>query len=357
MNSQLHNLVISSIKRDESNHASATTRDQENNISELSETIVAKLTTLFNTSGLRLGRFNTEPERPLFARTMDQYFNQASSRFDNFRGFAANLGSSLASELNEGQAQNAKDGFLLSYYYSTVQVDDDTDEEITEYYLGVVFLHRINGVDIDAEELDLRDIEQINLDSLNLGARISISRFLDEGIDPAAKPISFKIGRGSDVRVYFQDFVGCSEPGNSKVDMQNVLEALEYSCSNFGFSDEQKMTAIEHASNYCNMTLNNGQNAMNLSLFAQHVFSESEHVEQFVLIAHNQFNLSESVGVDKSEIRKFGTITISNDSYRIKLNKSALSNDGRTIVWDADDECLKLYDLSEQDKNRLDLNT
>lgn len=106
MESELLNLVITSIERGNDNQAVATTRSQENDVSALSETIKEKLTSIFQTTGIRLGRFNTEPRRPNFASTLDQYFSIENYRFSNFQGFASTLGADLAAELNRGQAQN-----------------------------------------------------------------------------------------------------------------------------------------------------------------------------------------------------------------------------------------------------------
>ncbi|MBF4285167.1 nucleoid-associated protein, partial [Vibrio anguillarum] len=153
MASALHNLVISSIRRGERNQALSTTRENENRIEGLTQTTKDKLTSLFNTTGMRVGRFDTEPERPFFARTLDDHLDKETFDIANFRNFGASLGTALASELSRGQAQNAKDGFLLTYYYSVELNGDDEEEPDAQRYLGLVFLHRINGVDID-EELD-----------------------------------------------------------------------------------------------------------------------------------------------------------------------------------------------------------
>ena len=150
MVSTLHNLVISSIRRGSDNQAISTTRSHENDVDKLTDNTKDKLLNIFNTSGLRLGRFDTEPERPLFARTVDQLLNKNTQMIEDFQKLGNTLGAALASELNRGQAQNAKDGFLLTYYYSIMGESDDGDDgDITaDYYLGLVFLHRIDGVDM-----------------------------------------------------------------------------------------------------------------------------------------------------------------------------------------------------------------
>jgi nucleoid-associated protein len=61
MASTLHNLVISSIRRGDDNQAISTTRSHENDVNQLTDNTKEKLLSIFNTTGLRLGRFDTAP--------------------------------------------------------------------------------------------------------------------------------------------------------------------------------------------------------------------------------------------------------------------------------------------------------
>lgn len=345
MASELHNLVISSIRRGEANQAISTTRDNENRIEDLAQTTKDKLTSLFNTTGMRVGRFDTEPERPFFARTLNNHLDTETFDIADFRSFGASLGTALASELSRGQAKNAKDGFLLTFYYS-VELDGDEAEELEiQRYLGLVFLHRINGVDIDVEELDLKEIEQINLDSLNLGARININSFIESEQDETEKPISFKIGRGSDVRKFFQDFIGCTEPSDSKTDSANLLTALEEACERLGFTTDQAKEATDKLQTYCNAAiLHNGAQA-EIANLAGFVFGDEEHKQVFIQIAQDDYQLSEFIGLDKSEINKFDDIIVKTDDYRVAIKDSAIIN--QSVVWDPTEQSIKLSNLPE----------
>ena len=342
MNSELLKLVISSIKRGDDNQAVSTTRKNENNIAELAQGTKDKLVSLFNTTGMRVGRFDTTPERPLFARTLDKHLNTETLTVNEFRKFGERLGNSLASELNRGQAQNAKDGFLLIYYYSIdIESLEEPEEPDKDYYLGLVFLHRMHGVDIDVDELDLKEIEQINLDSLNLGARISISRFINEE-DETEKPISFKIGRGSDVRKFFQDFIGCTEPSDSKTDSANLLIALEDVCGRLKFSAEETKLATEKLQTYCNARMQHGGGQAEIENLAGFIFDNSQQKEFFVGIAQEEYQLSEYIGLDKSEINKFDDILVKTDSYRVMIKDSAMNE---AVFWDAGEQSIKLCNL------------
>lgn len=350
MASELHNLVISSIRRGIDNQATSTTRAHENDVSQLADSTKEKLISLFNTTGMRVGRFDTEPERPFFARKVDEHLDTSHFEFENFRAFGTSLGAALASELNRGQAQNAKDGFLLTYYYSVELEVEGEDSAEVQHFLGLVFLHRINGVDIDVDELDLKEIEQINLDSLNLGARINIDSFIRAENDETEKPISFKIGRGSDVRKYFQEFIGCTEPSDSKTDSANLIIALEDVCERLGFTAEETKTATDRLQSYCNAAIIHSGAQAEISNLAGFVFDQEEQRQLFVQVAQDDYQLSEYIGLDKSEINKFDDIIVKTNDYRVTIKDSAVN---QSVFWDPDEQIIKLSDLPQETVDKM----
>ncbi|MGE6314528.1 nucleoid-associated protein [Shewanella baltica] len=173
MEGTIHNLIISSIKRDDKNIAISKTREEENDVTKLSENVTTKLTTLFKGGGMKVGEFIKEPEESAFSNLMAGSFKHESMRFKDYRKLSTLFAELLARKLNKAQAVNARDGFLITYYYS----QDFNDEEV--YYLCTVFLHRIDGTDINDQELIFEDIERINLDSLNLGAKICLNDWIE----------------------------------------------------------------------------------------------------------------------------------------------------------------------------------
>ncbi|MBF4448086.1 hypothetical protein ERJ76_20880, partial [Vibrio anguillarum] len=235
-----------------------------------------------------------------------------------------------------------KDGFLLTYYYSVELNGDDEEEPDAQRYLGLVFLHRINGVDID-EELDLKEIDQINLDSLNLGARINISSFINAERDGTERPISFKIGRGSDVRKFFQEFIGCTEPSDSKTDSANLIVALEDVCERLGFTSEETKAATDKLQSYCNAAILHSGAQAEIANLAGFVFEDEEQKKLFVQVAQDVYQLSECIGLDKAEINKFDDIIVKTDDYRVTFKDSAIIN--QSVVWDPEEESIKLSNL------------
>ncbi len=341
MNGIIQNLIISSIKRDERNNmAVADTREQENNIEDLSEAVTNKLTTLFKGGGMKVGDFVTEPEQSAFATLMVSHLNQASMEFNDYRLFSSNIANLLARKLNTAQAINAKDGFLITYYYSQ-DVGDENNSDVI-HFLCVVFLHRINGTDINDDDLTFEDIERINLDSLNLGAKIC----LNDWIEDEERPISFKLGKGTgDVRKYFQSFLGCDEPINCKVDTQSLKDAITDTCNRLELSSEQIHTLCDSAKSYCLERVNTfGEEKINLESLSRHLFPEEEDSEVFLNVAHVEYRLSDSIGIDKTVLRTFSRIQVQTEHYKISFNASELN---QTIEFCQENRSLTFNNLPQ----------
>ncbi|OBU19964.1 nucleoid-associated protein [Photobacterium aquimaris] len=341
MSAKLNNLTISSIVRDTTNFAVAK-EPIVNDVSGFSESIVSKLTTLFNTTGLRTGRFTDAPKAK-FSLDLFNHLKLDTLEIDDFSIFAKGLGRILADELNTNQAKQAKDGFLLIYDYSVE--NNDTEDK----YLCVVFLHRMNGVNI-SEKLTLEDIEQINIDSLNLGARISLQAFGKEEDDLDERSILFKIGRGSEVRVYFQNFIGCDEPSDAKFESANLLRAIEFVCKKIQLNEEDSLSITDKVSSYCKGLIQNGEHQAELKNLASYAFTNAEHAEIFIQIAQETYKLSEYVGLDKSVINKYGDIIAKTDKYRFTIKKSAIHD---AVKWDSNTEELTISQLPEETKQQL----
>ncbi|WP_413732399.1 MULTISPECIES: nucleoid-associated protein [unclassified Shewanella] len=334
MDGTIHNLIISSIKRDDKNTAISKTRDKENDVTKLSENVTTKLTTLFKGGGMKVGEFVTEPEESAFSNLMKGSFIRQDNSFKEYRLLSSRFAELLARKLNKAQAINAKDGFLITYYYSQTFGDEEV------YYLCIVFLHRIDGTDINDAELTFEDIERINLDSLNLGAKICIN----DWVAGEPRPISFKLGRGTgDVRRYFQDFLGCTEPSDYKADTYALKDAINEACARMGIAPERAVILCESAQSYCNDRLRNyDEERVSLEGLSANLFIEEEERNQFLEIAHEEFKLSDTIGIDRSALRSFSRIQGENKDYKLSFNKGALN---KSVIFDRKRETLTFSNL------------
>ncbi|MDB2386171.1 nucleoid-associated protein [Shewanella sp.] len=336
MDGTIHNLIISSIKRDNKNTAISKTRDEENDVTKLSENVTTKLTTLFKGGGMKVGEFVKEPEESAFSNLMKGSFKHDDMLFEGYRLLSSRFAELLARKLNKAQAVNARDGFLITYYYS----QDFDGEEVC--YLCTVFLHRIDGTDINDKDLTFEDIERINLDSLNLGAKICIN----DWVDGAPRPISFKLGKGTgDVRRYFQDFLGCTEPSDYKADTNLLKDAITETCKRLGVKPEMVSALCESAQAYCNDRVKNyDEERVSLECLSKHLFPDESDCDQFLDIAHNEFKLSDTVGIDRVTLRTFSRIQGENKDYKLSFSTGAIN---KSIFFDRAHKTLTFKNLPQ----------
>lgn len=353
MTTEIHNLIISTIKRSESGIAGAKTREIENDVSTINDNVAEKLTSIFKGGGMKVGGFSEDHEEDLaeeetveanesrFVRHLMAHLDVDTFELNDFRELANKFAVLLALKLNTGQSKTAKDGFLVTYYFSHTLDIEDGGEESTSHYLCVVFLHRIKGEDIDEESMVFEAIERINLESLNLGAKVCINELLEPS---ATRPISFKLGRASEVSRFFKSFLGCHEPINSKDDTLRLRSAIEHSAHSFGMDMNNIEELCASAKSFCTERLASGETSVNLQALACYLFSDPEQASEFVETAHDDFRLGETVGIDKTELGKYTSFQAKTNDYTIKFSTRALT---QNVDWNSESQTLTFRELPQ----------
>lgn len=354
MHSQVHNLIISSIKRNEKTGIASANTKTETDVDSLSETVIHKLTTLFKGSGIRVGDFQEHEEKPrsfekrlINFTTLDENSNEVE--IDKFEEFGDSVSKLLAKKLNTGQAKIAKDGYLITYLYSETRDDEDEDEDDIDelaYYLCLIFLHRISGTDINEEQLILEEIERVNLDSLNLGAKISLNQWYDDDV----RVLCFKLGRETgDVRKYFTDFLGCSETTDHIQDTESLKLVIQAVCKALEFDENKANDLLESAKSYCLDRINTySDQVISLEAVAKSMFpkeEEQESVDLFLDKAINKFKLSEQLKLDAKTLRTFSRLQGQTSDYRVSFNRKALN---QSVIFNKKDGSLTLKNLPDE---------
>ena len=158
MISEINSLIISSIRRDKEKGIAIATTKQETEVNSLSENVKNKLTSIFKGAGILVGDFLESEEKSVlpFEKSMEKFIDVDEE--DNYfitdvEVFGEKASKLLAKKLSSGQGKIANDGFLVTYLYSEFPDEDDEDDEERKTYLCLIFLHRIEGTDIDEDEL------------------------------------------------------------------------------------------------------------------------------------------------------------------------------------------------------------
>ncbi|NVC40715.1 nucleoid-associated protein [Vibrio vulnificus] len=344
MSKQLKHLIISSIKRSPNNNASANTRATEIDVSELPQSTVDSLTGLFIGGGMKTGVFVSDSayKRELLEKTT---LNGDDISFSEFRTLSAKLANLLAQTLNQGQAQQAKDGFLVSYVYSSIfGTGEDT---YTQTYLCNVFLHRVEGVDIN-EDLTFEEIERINLDNLSLGARVCVDSVYSD--DSNERPITFKISGRTIVSKFFLKFIGGEEPENSTEDTKRLKDAIEKYASENGYDIDGIECLCDRAKAFCKERIQQNDGYVSILDLAAYLFVGDDKRTGFVTLLQDEYSISETFLVNTSEVNKFTNLYVKTSEFTLQFKTKALSTN---IDWDPENQSLTFSNLPEDAVNQI----
>ncbi|MCF6459375.1 hypothetical protein, partial [Pseudoalteromonas sp. MMG024] len=115
MQSRIHNLIVSSIKRNAQTRMAEAETKTESSIENLSNEVIHQLTTLFRGQGIKVGDFEQGENGPKnFESNLGDFieFNdEDEANIDDFENFGSEVATLLANRLNAGQAIIAKDGY------------------------------------------------------------------------------------------------------------------------------------------------------------------------------------------------------------------------------------------------------
>lgn len=229
-------IIIHEVSKEPSAPVSTKLRDQENPQNAHAERVTSQLASLFK--GVSIGGFRQPAHEGLPPTPFESLLRNAfdGSDFADFVGFSHGVATILVDELSKPSAQQAKTGYLLLNHY----------EHQGKSFLSVVLLRMRQGISL-AEDLSFTEVDELNLDTLHMAARINLTDWLQPDGD---RYIAFKIGtKAREVTQYFSEFIGCTEYTVSKSDTSKLVAATKEFCRrrNLARPDESavRRTVIE----------------------------------------------------------------------------------------------------------------
>ncbi|WP_410009762.1 nucleoid-associated protein [Pantoea agglomerans] len=283
---QFHNFIVHQITRDSAKNAFLKDRPEENKIDELTTTVAQSLLNLFNTNGLQTGSFSQTSGKPKFEQTLLAACHESDGKFifNDFRQMTVDLARLLEGEMNKGGGKNAKPSYVVFFHHSVNN----------KSYLSVITLLETKGFTL--EDLSFATVDRLDLDKLHLAARIRLNDWSDEVLKE--RYISFRVGTKSEMRGYFQDFIGCEEYVQAKVETNLLIEVIDKVCNELYPSDHERVLGIkELARVYCSKNLDE-DGKVSLITLGKHLFPEDEN-KLLEVAQGDDFKLGERVSISK----------------------------------------------------------
>lgn len=337
-NAQFHNFIVHQIIRDSAKNAFLIDRPEENKIDdEVTATVAKSLLNLFNTNGLQTGSFSQTSGKPKFEQTLSAHCEQSDGlfAFKDFRQMTVDLARLLEGEMNKGGGKNAKPSYVVFFHHS---VNDKS-------YLSVITLLETKGFTL--EDLSFATVERLDLDKLHLAARIRLNDWSDEVLKE--RYISFRVGTKSEMRGYFQDFIGCEEYIQSKVETKLLIEVIDKVCKELYPTDyEQVLTLKDLARVYCTKKLDEDGKVSLISL-GKHLFPE--HENRLLEVAQgDDFKLSERVSINKTSLSSLKRLSGRTSKMNISFDEDLLNQ--RKVTYDKG--ILSFHEIPVDLRNELD---
>ena len=330
----IKNIIIHEVRKEEHKASEIFTREKENKIDDHAEKLSSELSKLFRKTGLNTGRFITpekkDDPKPQFVILLEKYFNKHS--FEDFVSFSQSATREFEKHLNKSTA--SKGGYLWFNHYTHGD----------EHFLTVVLLRKKSALSLSSD-LTLDKIEELDLDTLHMAARINLSAWL-EGV--SSKFIAFRIGHGAkDVTDYFSKFVGCEEYTRARVDTQNLVLVTKQYCTTHKFSDDKSESVKRFVFDQCINWMNDDKPVLleSISSLLDDSF-KPENKGAFLDIAQDEpYSLNNEVPIERSALKGL-------TRYFGKTKKMSISFDSEllnvSVFFDEETGTINITELPEK---------
>lgn len=196
------------------------------------------------------------------------------------------------------------------------------------------------------EDLNLKGIQELELDKLHQAVRIDIDRFYK---DNEKSYLTFiKSGTG-DVANYFLNTIGCSDTVPSKEVTKSVLRAIETVCEKAKLNFHQTRSIKDKVCNYME------ENPIVVSLPGIGNIVDSclkeEFWGDFLEVANSEdYQVSETFEPNKQIISSHRRIKYNADHWRLSIDKDAIGRPGSNldVIFNASENSLTITNIPKE---------
>jgi nucleoid-associated protein len=332
---EISNIVVHEVRKTkDASGSSLVLRDSENAANEQAQVLVSQLTQLFRKTGLNTGQFAipSDPNlpKPAFLQLISEQYK--SSKFTNFVEFSKSATRLFKTFLDA--SGSSKGGYLWLNHY--IHNDD--------HFLSIVLLRKKYGIALN-EELDLGEIEQLDLDTLHMAARINLNAWLE---GKSNRYIAFRFGKNAkDVTDYFSKFIGCEEFIKAKIDTQNLIQVTKKYCEAHLFDDSKTEEVKQRVFDQC-LSWSDSDELVKLDKLSSilddsFLDAETENAGKFLEIAQNEpYHLTNDLLVERTVLRGLTRYSGKNKDLSISFDSDLLNE---TVFFDQNTNELRFTSL------------
>lgn len=311
---KISNFIIHHIKKDQ--HGAPTVKlrpkeieltAKEENLSEFDSDFLNQTEQKF--SKQRRGRFYAKIDRKgenLFYSILKDYLEEKKNEFYEF---STELTSTLKHDLEN--VPLATGGYVAIAEYEL------EDQKI----LLIILMRQEVGFAIDPDKLVLRQSVQLDLNNLNIGARIDVSCFLD---DDSEEDITIVSGL-KDLSHYVRNFFGVSSIITPEVQTNNLAEVINSYADTQKYSDELILEVRQKVASFIK-----DAKGEPFSLTSIAALVDPQNPQNFEEYANDK-KVNTEIHGDHLALKGWFRINYSSKKLKIDFDKTLL-NDG--VIWD-----------------------
>lgn len=311
-------------------------KSEENDLSTLEDELKDSLLELFIKSNLNFGEFalDGKPElEPAFEQTLRRYFVE-NNDCSNFVDMTVEFAKSYAAIIGENKLSSVKGGYLVFYIYKVKG----------KSCLAIAIVNKTKGADV-TNDLEFVASHLLNLSMLHLGASINISDWQSE---LSHRYVKFKAGRASDIRDYFEAFIGCQlDKKAAQTETRELRKAIqEFSKNTLNLDQDTIDKNLRDVHSFISEKQKNEETIL-LSSIAKHIFPDND--EEFLTYASNERKISEFIQIDSTTLRSFKKISFKSSKFSLSFERELLGNQ-----FKFENGILTITDLPEKLRQELE---
>uniref|UniRef100_A0A486XI29 Nucleoid-associated protein ndpA n=1 Tax=Rheinheimera sp. BAL341 TaxID=1708203 RepID=A0A486XI29_9GAMM len=327
----IKHVIIHVVKRDnDGQKVFKKLRKIENSTAGMAAQLTDGLIELFSNAHLNIGEFGVDGDNsasPVFEQKLLSFYPQDDETCSDFVKLTTELADRYENIISRDTLQSVKGGFLVFYQYEKNGSD----------WFAVAILNKTEGIDVE-DDLDVVASEILDLKKLHLGAAINLSHWKD-GI--STRYIRFRAGLASEVRDYFEEYIGCQRDKHAaQIETQKLKDAIQdFGKSQCAMTEEVIALKVAQAHDFIKEQQKVG-NEIKLNHIANHVFPDQ--AETFSVFAKENHDLPEEIAIDPKVLKRYKKISgrgkgISISFDRELLNTTVKYDNGQLIFTDIPD--------------------
>ena len=327
----IKNVIVHVIKRDKDGERLVKQlRNSENNREGIAEKLTDDLISLFSNATLNVGEFGVEGDPslvPPFEKILNSHYD-INLKCADFVQMTKEMANRYEHVIIGDSLRSVKGGYFVFYTYVHRR----------EEFLAVAILQKSDGVDVNSVDLELVARQILDINKLHLGVSINLTKWRNPR---NSRYIKFKTGLANEVRDYFEKFVGCQRDKEAAVkETQDLRKAVyKFAVDMVGLTSELASDKVSEASKFIKEQ-QKLENEILLSHIANSVFPS--RVDDFLEHARNDFNLSEDISIDNSELRHFSRISGKGKGISITFDRKML---GSVVTFNPKNDTLTFKEI------------